>query len=187
MDFAGSWKTAAALGLCFIAGCANYVKSIDKSEKPTEKDAYLYGRFQMSAPDSWLAMDRHQSMGFVVKCADEQSYTIRFDKKEPLQVIKIGPASCGVSEVVYTDADGRVRSRKPAPAALQRPVAFEAGKAYYLGDFKAEASNWTSGTTIHTEWRVTSVRNDYRTTTEQMKSDFPNLSGVATENRMLGR
>ena len=80
-----------------------------------------------------------------------------------------------------------MRSRKPAPAALQRPVAFQAGKAYYLGDFQAEASNWTSGTTIHTEWRLTSVRNDYRTTTEKMKSDFPNLSGVATENRMLGR
>jgi hypothetical protein len=187
MRLAGLSNAAAILGLSLIAGCAGYAPSISKDDKPTGKDAYLYGRFYMNAPEVRLALGGHQTMGFVVKCADQQSYTIRFERQEPLQVIRIVPSSCGVAELVYTDADGFVKSRKPAPAALQRDAAFEAGKAYYLGDFYAESTTSVEGRMIYRQWRITNVRDDYRATTEKLKLGFPNFSGLATENRMLGR
>ena len=181
---------AAAAGLALIAGCASFAPTISKDDKPTGKEAYVYGRFHMNAPVARLAMQGHQTMGFTLKCDNQQDYTIKFDRDEPLRVVKVVPSSCAMSEIVYTDADGIIRSRKPAPDSAKKPLAFEAGKAYYLGDFYAQATQSASpglgGTTVHWNWRITSVKNDYRNTTELLKNAFPALSGLATENRMLG-
>jgi hypothetical protein len=177
---------AAVSGLAFLAGCANFAPTVSKEEKPTGQEAYVYGRFHMNAPASRLAMQGHQTMGFTLKCDNQQDYTIRFDRDEPLRVVKIAPSSCAMSEIVYTDADGIIKSRKPAPDAARKSTVFEAGKAYYLGDFYAQASAITSGTMVNWSWRITSVKNDYRNTTDLLKNAFPALAGVATEDRMLG-
>jgi len=88
-----------------------------------------------------------------------------------------------MAEVVYTDADGFLRSRKPAPVAMKKEAAFTAGRAYYLGDFQAE-SQYTGG--LQT-WRLRSARNHDAATTAKLKTDFPNLAALPTENRMIGR
>jgi hypothetical protein len=177
---------ATVAGLALVAGCANFAPTISKDEKPTGKEAYVYGRFHMDAPVARLAMQGHQTMGFTLKCDDQQTYTIKFDREEPLRVTKVAPSSCAMSEIIYTDADGMIRSRKPAPESVKKSMAFEAGKAYYLGDFYAQASAVTGYQTVNWSWRITNVKNDYRNTTEALKSAFPALSAVATEDRMLG-
>ena len=65
-------------------------------------------------------------------------------------------------------------------------MAFEAGKAYYLGDFQAETTQ--SGFPVVTRtWRLKRARNDYARTTAQMKIGYPNLSALPTEDRMILR
>jgi hypothetical protein len=178
---------AGAAGLVVAAGCASYTPTIDKEDKPTGKEAYLYGRFHMNAAAHKLAIQGHQTMGFTFKCADEKSYTVKFDRDQPLQVVKISPGSCSLTEIVYSDADGFLKSRKPAPQVMQRAAVFEAGKAYYLGDFYAEGNQTSGGGRVSWNWRITNVANDYRGTTEKLRLAFPHLSTLPTENRMLGR
>jgi len=101
-------------------------------------------------------------------------------------VIKIAPSTCSLTEFVYTDHGGTKTTRKPAPDTLKREVVFEAGKAYYLGDFQAETTQ--SGFPVITRtWRLRSARNNYARTTEQLKAAYPSLSALPTEDRMVGR
>lgn len=166
-----------------LAGCAGYSSTIGTEDKPGANDAYLYGRFHVDTREMKFTVSGYQTMGFVLKCADEKTYTIRFVRDDAVQAIKITPSTCSMAELVYTDADGFLRTRKPAPAALKKDVSFAAGKAYYLGDFEAE-STYTGGVQ---RWRVRSARNNYVATTEKLKASYPNLSALPTENRMIGR
>jgi hypothetical protein len=179
------YRVLAALGVFFIAGCAGYSPTVATDEKPTAKDAYLYGRFQIFAPT--LLLGEYQTMGFVFKCADEKTYTVRFDMKDMVQVVKIAPSTCSLTEFVYSNPHGLETGRKPVPDSLKRDVAFEAGKAYYLGDHQAEATQINSGLKITRTWRLRSTRANYARTTEQLKAAYPNLSALPTEDRMIGR
>ncbi len=177
---------AQALGVSLLAGCAGYSPTVATDEKPTPKDTYLYGRFHILNPPKNLFTDNPQTMGFSFKCADEKTYTVRFEPTEAVQVIKIAPSTCSLTEFVYTDHGGTQTTRKPVPDTLKREVVFEAGKAYYLGDFQAETAQ--SGFPVITRtWRLRSARNNYARTTEQLKAAYPNLSALPTEDRMIGR
>jgi hypothetical protein len=170
-----------------LAGCVSYTHSISPAEKPTGQEAYLYGRFYIEAKSSKVAFDGHQTMGFAIKCASGETYTLRFSNDQALQVVKIKPSTCSLAEFVYSDSDGNLKSRKKAPDGLMRDARFDAGKAYYLGDFYAETTTPVAGNTIHRNWNVKNVRDDYRNTSTALKAAYPNLAGVPTEDRMLGR
>lgn len=174
------------LSACLIAGCAGYTSAVGIDEKPSGKDSYLYGRFYMVNPPRNLITGNPQTMGFAFKCADENMYTIRFEPNNEVQVVRIAPSTCSLAEFVYSDHGATQVTRKPAPDGLKRTVAFEAGKAYYLGDFQAETTQ--SGFPVVTRtWRLKSARNEYARTTAQMKIGYPNLSTLPTEERMIGR
>ncbi len=177
----------ALCALAAVAGCANYAASIKVDEKPTGQEAYLYGRFYIEAPKQALALDGHQTMGFTIACASGESYTVRFSNQEALQVIKITPSTCSLTEIVYTNADGQIRSRKKAPEKLMHDARFEAGKAYYLGDFYAATTTTVVGNTVQRNWNVKDAKDDYRNTSNAMRAAFPNLASVPTEDRMIGR
>jgi hypothetical protein len=179
-----------ASAICIVSalgGCASYTPSVTQDEKPTGQEAYLYGRFYIEAKSGKLALDGHQTMGFVIGCASGDTYTFRFSNDSALQVIKVAPSTCSLTEIVYTNSDGQIKSRKRAPDKLMRDVKFDAGKAYYLGDFYAEATTSTLGNTIRSNWNIKTVRNDYTNTSAALKASFPNLAKLPTENRMIGR
>jgi len=178
---------SAICAISALAGCAGYTPSILPGEKPTGQEAYLYGRFYIEAKASRLALDGHQTMGFVIKCASGETYTLRFSNDVALQVIKIVPSTCTLAEFIYTNSDGQIRSRKAAPEKLMRDTRFDAGKAYYLGDFYAETTTTTIGRTTSRNWNIKSVRDDYRNTSAALKASFPNLAAIPTEDRMIGR
>jgi len=183
-------RFGAGFAICAVsalAGCAGYTPSINPDEKPSGQEAYLYGRFYIEAPASRLSFDGHQTMGFVIKCASGEAYTLRFSNDNALQAIRITPSTCSLTEFVYTNSDGQVRSRKPAPEKLMRDARFGAGKAYYLGDFYAETVTRVIGNTISRNWNVKTVRNDYRNTSLALKTAYPNLSALPTEDRMIGK
>ncbi len=170
-----------------LAGCASYTPGISVDEKPTGKESYLYGRFFIEAPKAAISFDKHMSMGFAISCSSGETYTLRFANEFPLQVIRIAPSVCSLAEFVYTDADGVIKSRKPAPKGLMKDARFDAGKAYYLGDFFAEGTTAVYGRTRSTNWRIKTVKNDYGKTTADMKVVFPNLAVIPTEDRMIGK
>ncbi len=180
----------AGLQTCVIAalaGCASWTPNITAGEKPTGQEAYLYGRFYIETHKEALALDGYQTMGFIIKCASGESYTLRFSIEDALSVIKVTPSTCSLSEFIYTNSDGRIRSRKNAPPNLMRDARFDAGKAYYLGDFYAETTTTVIGNTIQRNWNVKNARDDYRNTSELLKARYPALSAVPTEDRMIGR
>jgi hypothetical protein len=180
-------KGSTIFAFAALVGCAAHTSSITQDEKPTGKEAYLYGRFYIEAKSGKLALDGHQTMGFVIKCASGESYTFRSSNDNALQVIKIVPSKCSLTEVVHTNADGQVRSRKSAPEKLMRNVQFDAGKAYYLGDFYAEATTSVQGKTVSSVWNIKTVRNDYTNTSVALKAAYPNLGALPTENRLIGK
>ena len=163
------------------AGCASYTPAIAVDEKPTPNDAYLYGRFAMEAPKSFLGLDSHETMGFVIQCVNDQTYTLRFSNDKPLQAIKIAPGICSLTEFIYTDADGIIRTRKPALAGLMQNAKFGAGKAYYLGDYFAAVTRTHQLTRVHWQWNIKNVKNNYTPTTAEMKSKYSNLSSCIVD------
>ena len=177
----------ALCALVIAAGCANYTASIRKDDKPTGQEAYLYGRFYIEAQKQKMSFDGHQTMGFTIACASGENYTLRFSNEEAVQVIKIKPSTCSLTEFVYTNSDGQIRSRKKAPERLMHDARFDAGKAYYLGDFYAVTTTTTIGNTISRNWNVKDARDDYLNTSNAMRALYPSLSALPTEDRMLGR
>ncbi len=180
-------KGSTICAFAVLVGCAAHTSSITQDEKPTGREAYLYGRFYIDAKDGKLALDGHQTMGFVIKCASGDTYTFRSSNDNALQVIKIAPSMCSLTEYVHTNADGKVRSRKSAPEKLMRDARFDAGKAYYLGDFYSEAATPVQGKVVSSVWNIKAVRNDYNSTSAVLKAAYPNLAALPTENRMIGR
>lgn len=181
-------RIGAVVAVCLtfaLSGCAGYTRGINKQEPVQSEAAYLYGSFAINTPAIWLGLDSYATMGFGIACQSAQAsmtYTIRFSKDEPLQVIKIAPGQCTLREFVYTDGDGLVKGRKPAPDGLMKNAVFEKGKAYYLGDYKAHVSlgsRWF--------WDIDGAWDHYSTTTGELRRNFPNLAVLETENRMMGK
>lgn len=174
------------------SGCAGFTPSISPDETPKPGDAFLYGRFAIRTvvnhSTKW-SLDGHLSIGFSIKCLGGETYVIRFSEETSsrLQVIRIAPSSCSLEEILYTDLDGNVKSRKPAPKGMMHNVTFGPGKAYYLGDFFATASRFISYNKTDFRWEIASMQDEYASTSAEMKAAFPKLSGFPTENRMVGR
>jgi hypothetical protein len=136
-------------------------------------------------------------MGFAFKCTDENYYVVRFEPSGAVQAIKIVPSACTLTEFVYTHHDGIKVYRKSVPDSWKRQIVFEAGKAYYLGDFEAETTAYRENVPqtefpgqvggIKLVWRLRSARNNYANTTAQLKVAYPGLAAMPTEDRMIQR
>jgi hypothetical protein len=164
-----------------LTGCAAYTPRIQSTEKPTLGDAYVYGRFFIDAPKVLLGFDGHASMGFGLKCADGGAYLLRFYNKNPVHVIKVKPSTCSVKEIVYSDADGTVRLRKPFTGSIMQNMELKAGFVSYIGDFSAQSSgSITSYNVYTTKWQVTDIQSNYAKTSAEMQEQYANLSSFAT-------
>lgn len=180
------WAAMAVI-LAGMTGCAGYSPRARVDEVPTLSDTYLYARLYMNAPKALLSLDGYQTMGFVIQCSDGSSHVLRFDRDDPIVVVKARPATCSWREIVYSDADGTVRSRKPAPPEVFKDVILEGGYSYYLGDFHAELLRSVENGVLRTEWKIKAIRDNYEYTTEDLFKAYPNLQALPTINRMILR
>lgn len=169
-----------------LSGCASFTPKVSTSAPVSPTDSYIYGRFSIDALNWPVGIDGHASAGLVIKCADMKTYTLRFYNSNPVIAVKVTPSTCSLKEVVFTNQDGFVVSRKPYKKGILRhqgvlqDMKFSAGSAHYIGDFFARHS-WGGKTT---EWTVDYPHNDYLTTTQEMKKGFPNLSLLPTTNTL---
>ena len=175
-----------------MGSCSPYTSSVKPDAPYQQGRAYLYGRFHIEPA---RGNDSDLVMGFAIRCRDQSEYTFRFNHDDRIQVLELPPGTCQIEDFVYTEANGRVISRRMAEFRLLQNEILSPGGLYYVGDFRArtaEASTtkreiFSSTTTRKMAWRVTSIVDDYALTTTELKRDYPNLAPVATENRMPRR
>ncbi len=183
-----SLQLVACCAVALLSGCAAYSPSLSKTEAPAAENAYLYGRFAMDAPKALLNFGGHQTMGFALECASGQYILIKFKVDEPLQLLKVAPASkCTFREIVYTDAGGSIKSRKPAPPDLAKEIDFTPGRAHYVGDFFGASTITSSGNVLNFKWEIKRVKDDYELSTEELKKAFPAFANLPMERRPLWR
>jgi hypothetical protein len=174
-------KILAVVSLIALAGCVTYSKSVSVNEAGNPDFAYIYGSFKIDAPKDWLAIQGHQSMGFVFTCNDKKKYTIGFKVDNPLQMVKISPTQCTLTDIVYSDADGLEISTKPVPTDALSNRSFAAGKAYYLGDYFAKVESQYNYSYITTIWKIVDYKDNYIQTTQNMINAYPNMRGYNTQ------
>jgi hypothetical protein len=153
---------------------------IRPDEPPSSGEAYLYGRFSLTR--TTVGPAGYATLGFLIRCADDAAYTIRFALNKNVQVIRIRPSRCALDWIVVTDATDLVKASRQPPAAWKRVQEFAAGKAYYLGDYLAHHD--VVG--YHQYDRdIDSAEDNYEGTTAELKRTFSNLAAVSTENKLL--
>lgn len=171
--------------VALLSGCASWTPRLSVDAAPTGKDAYLFGNFIIDSKKSWLSgIDGYSTMGFVFACQSGESVTIRFDNEFPLQLIKAPVGRCSFKETIYTNGDGQINKRNPAPKHMFQNIVLNPNTAYYLGDYSAELINRTSGSFAITEWKMKEVTDQYETTAMKMKKMYPKLESVLIENQM---
>lgn len=178
-------SVAVTLGL-LLASCAGFAPSIRSNEPLDVNSAYLYGNLWIDTPEKLF---KHQSIGFVLKCADGREYTLGLSNRAPLQVVKISPSTCSLTQVWLIAANGDYQAEMRVPQSALRDARFDPGVAYYLGDIAAEASTDWRPYFLHNEylstWTIKSARNNYEATTAYMKRYYPNVASLQTQVRLL--
>ncbi|MFL5305968.1 MAG: hypothetical protein ACJ8F1_12185 [Polyangia bacterium] len=170
-------KAWALLGI--VAGCAVYTSGIRPDASLDPGSAYLYGRFFMKATANEAEFGGKQSIGLVIRCEDDSSYTFGSLDKQQLQVLQIKPSRCWLIEMVLADEDRIIRKTVPFDPSLQRPLDFAAGHAYYAGDYFGKADFAMSGTWKSWQWAMDPGATDrYQSTTAEMKRTYPNLAAL---------
>lgn len=171
----------AALCAALLAGCAAYTPRLPADAKPGAGDAFVYGRFHIDTPKAFLGLDGHASMGLGMKCSDGKDYLVRFFIDKPVHVIKVSPATCSVTETVYSNADGQVMGRKPFSGTALQGMVFKPGVAHYVGDFFATSDTHMAGyNRVQSSWRIRDMKLDYDATTADMRAQYPGLANVVT-------
>lgn len=164
-------------------GCVQYTPMLPTTYQPSANRAYLYGRFSIDSESHALAADGYATMGFKLECLDGRILTLRFLNKPRLQVIEVNPGVCQMTEIVFSGADGGIEGRRLAPAGWMAPRTFEAGRAYYLGDYGAEYSHQWHVVTTELNWKLTSEENDYASSTKELAATFAGFAGMPTDDK----
>lgn len=168
--------------LLTLAGCAQFgAPSRSFSDTPEKDAAYLYGRFTINTEG---LVGSGLNMGLRINCEEGVEYMIGFSKDSNPQLIKIKPAKCSFTEIVYTHG-GQIRMRKTAPSGAFQNEDFVAGKAYYLGDFTADATTEGFGNSTRAFWKLKTALDGYATTTDEMKKTYEKFSSIPTQKRLL--
>jgi hypothetical protein len=151
--------------------------SVAPHQRPTGKEAIIYGRFQVSGPWPFAADEAHSSMALVMRCEDGREYRIRFDDAEPIVVLATAPSTCWLDELFYLDADNTTLGRTTLPDRVRQRMRLDAGHAYYLGDFRGAITYELIGT-FGERFQVDDWSNEFATTTRDFRARFPNLHGM---------
>lgn len=166
------------VALSLLCDCGNYTHGVSPDQRPTGKEAFVYGRFHVDA-SSFLGFDG-PGMGLVMGCDDKREYRIRFDDDKPLVVVAVVPSACWIMDAVFTDGDGRRLGTDALSSSPLYNMRFEPGKAYYVGDFDGEITE--SDGARH--FRITDARDAFEATTRDLLVEFPNLRRTPTVDQM---
>ena len=172
-----------------FAACATTTSAIGPDAEANPKYAYLYGRFFIKADEQEGSFVGHQQIVLRVWCRNGRQYSIAFSTKRDVQVLEVGPSSCALVEGVFTDQNGIVRHRQNVEPAKMLFHSYEAGKAYYLGDYFGRGIFSMTMHSTYNElfwsWAMDSADDRYESTTADMKATFRNLAALPTADKRL--
>jgi hypothetical protein len=189
---------ALLLATFLSAGCAVYTSSVRPDERPDPDRAYLYGRFHVRANANSVSVTGpgYQTMGLMLECANGERHTIPFRNSRDVQVIRVRPSRCALTQIIYSDEDGMYRGSKEVPAHWIHAEEFVAGRAYYLGDYfgsarfeirrrRSDEPFWPGGIVKELTWDVDPVDDNFDLTTTEMKRGYAGLASLVTEDKRL--
>jgi hypothetical protein len=120
-------------------------------------------------------------MVFSIRCRDGagyQTYQIEFSHDHRVQMMRLPVTTCQLEEIVL----GNVKS--PASFRMLRNEVLSAGGVYYIGDFSATGKREDNYPVTRWSWKLNDARDNYRSTTAEMKRTFPQFSAADTEDRV---
>jgi hypothetical protein len=187
-----AWRrTSLFLALALLAGCAAHRTGLRQDEKPDPNVAYLYGRFYVKA-EARSSLTSYPTVGLVISCADKRFYEIIFtNKRDDVQVVKVWPSRCGLFQVSQFDERGSRRQRVEVDPASRVFQDFEAGRAYYVGDYfgKAGIDHTYRNDRLKRfrAWDMSPADDRYLSTTADLKRIYPGVGALPKENKRLMR
>jgi hypothetical protein len=167
----------ALLGGAGLLSCATYMPSVAPSQRPSGKEAIVYGRFEVTGSPPFAPDVSHSSMALVMRCEDGREYRIRFDGEQPIVVLAAAPSTCWLDELLYLDAANSTLGKTTLPDELRQPMSLAAGRAYYLGDFRGTIT-FEFSDTFRERFQVKDWRNEFTATTQDFRVRFPKLRGL---------
>jgi hypothetical protein len=167
-------------------GC-NHAPRANFAEQANPKLAYLYGRFFVKAEVKPNRVGPYPTLGLVIGCLHEAEYTIRFiNQRDIVQIVPVSPSRCRIVRMFRTDEHGFTREGGVIDPAATTFQDFEAGGAYYLGDYFARAGiDYTyrnDRLKRFRAWDMSPADGRYESTTADMKRQYPGLAKLPTEN-----
>jgi hypothetical protein len=135
-----------------------------------------------------MVSDDNLGTAFSIRCRDGKRYKIEFSKNHPVRLIRIPPGICQLDDIIYRGVAGSASDM--ASLRLLGNEHLQPGGVYYVGDFVVAAKAVYSGGApvfggrVRQSWALFSPRNNYASTTAELKQRFPGFSAVATEDRM---
>ena len=175
--------------VALLCACATTTSAIHPDDEAKPGFAYLYGRFFIRADEQEGSFVGHQSIALRLWCRNQQEYTIWFSPKRDVQVLQVYPSLCALVSGVFTDQNGMVRGHMKIEAADLLYHKFEAGQAYYLGDYFArgifELTMYSTYNEAFWSWAMDPADGRYDATTLEMKRMFRNLAALPTKESQL--
>ena len=137
-------------------------------------------------------MDGYQTMGLVISCDNGEAYTIRFSNQRQVQVIKIAPSRCALTEIVYTDPDGTIKKRAPPPPRGGARMTFSPDAPTTSATTPVPPASSPNGKSCTARsighWTMDPIDNafqNYDATTIDMQVAFRGLAALPTDDARL--
>lgn len=173
-------KIASTLLLAIaLSGCVNYASTVKRTEALDPTVGYVYGRFNLTPASSLNAR-----IGLVVQeDQTKETYTLLFHRarSSPVSITAIKPGLYTLAKFSFAKKDlfimgTELRDSVITDQRLATPFRVEPGKAYYIGDFVGQSTQEFN----YFSWKINSIHNNYRRSTEELKEKFPNLNEIET-------
>lgn len=170
----------ATTALASLAACTAFLPQVDVRDRPDSGRAYVYGRFAKVVDSATLFSGK--GLVLIIKCNDGREHLIDFSEDQPLKMIGLAPSRCALDEFAMTDTFG-MPQRKVAIAEIPQTFEVAAGRAYYIGDFRAHLTSDKWNPLVVRSYARQWASDNYQTTTQELKRTYPNFSSLPTENR----
>jgi hypothetical protein len=166
------------LAAILCGGCGGYSRYIKASDIPRDESAYLYGRFEH---DEDVAGPWH-STGFptsitLVGVDGTTRESICFRKDDHVCGIEVTPGQYSIDKWVWRSGMGdKVVEMSLKDHVRDNELHFEAGHAYYLGDFLAYGH--TGKSPFETFFVLETPENNFEATTTEFNQKYPSFRDV---------
>jgi hypothetical protein len=180
-----------ALMLCsvILAGCVSMAPPMKPAASVDAGAGYVYGRFTVGAPLDQYA----RSAAFVLEeVRTGKQYRIEFSGNRAPAAVGVSPGRYSIRQLdIVSGGNLRSGSTDLSRSLLAVPFVVEAGRAYYLGDYRV-ATRFDIDTSdlfftkYATEWQIVALHDEFEITTEDVRRMLPALARVPASKAIEG-